>query len=396
MGSPLVIRDAPAAAVIGGGFIGAGARRGPAADRRRGRGAARLLARAGLGRGRPPGHPAGLSRPGRAAGRRPGGGRPHRLAQRRTTSSRPGGCWSRAVTWSARSRWRPPRRRPRPCARWPSSRPSQAAAVNYNIRYYPALPRDPRPDRRGGARAGPERHRVVRPGLAALPRRLQLAGRGGRPDEPPRRGRHRHALDGPGPVPGRPADPLGQRRPGHVPPPTAQAHRADRHLHRLGRPPASRQAREVEVTTDDHAAVLLRFDGGRPGRLPRLAGHRRPQEPPDDRDRGHRGVGLPGTASRPTGSGSARARGPNQLLRARSRPCSARPPPRWPTIPAATSRASRIRSSSSTSTSMAGSSKAGRPAGPPSFPTFADGDREVRLCEAIARSAADGRWASVE
>ena len=39
----------------------------------------------------------------------------------------------------------------------------------------------------------------------------------------------------------------------------------------------------------------------------------------------------------------------------------------------------------------------GRTAGrSPGFPTFADGDREVRLCEAIARSAADGRWASVE
>jgi predicted dehydrogenase len=31
----------------------------------------------------------------------------------------------------------------------------------------------------------------------------------------------------------------------------------------------------------------------------------------------------------------------------------------------------------------------------PPFPTFADGDREVRLCEAIARSAAQGRWADV-
>ncbi|HEV3166233.1 MAG TPA: Gfo/Idh/MocA family oxidoreductase [Isosphaeraceae bacterium] len=33
--------------------------------------------------------------------------------------------------------------------------------------------------------------------------------------------------------------------------------------------------------------------------------------------------------------------------------------------------------------------------GPP-FPTFADGDREVRLCEAIAASAAKGAWVDVE
>jgi predicted dehydrogenase len=31
----------------------------------------------------------------------------------------------------------------------------------------------------------------------------------------------------------------------------------------------------------------------------------------------------------------------------------------------------------------------------PSFPTFADGDHEVRLCEAIARSAATGEWVTV-
>jgi predicted dehydrogenase len=38
----------------------------------------------------------------------------------------------------------------------------------------------------------------------------------------------------------------------------------------------------------------------------------------------------------------------------------------------------------------------GRPAGrPPTFPTFHDGDQEVRICEAIARSAAEGRWVSV-
>ena len=33
--------------------------------------------------------------------------------------------------------------------------------------------------------------------------------------------------------------------------------------------------------------------------------------------------------------------------------------------------------------------------GTPNFPTFADGDREVRICEAIAKSAREKTWASV-
>jgi predicted dehydrogenase len=33
--------------------------------------------------------------------------------------------------------------------------------------------------------------------------------------------------------------------------------------------------------------------------------------------------------------------------------------------------------------------------GEPNFPTFADGDNEVRLCEAIALSASEGRWVSM-
>ena len=32
----------------------------------------------------------------------------------------------------------------------------------------------------------------------------------------------------------------------------------------------------------------------------------------------------------------------------------------------------------------------------PAYPTFADGDREVRLCEAIARSAREERWVEVD
>src|SRR5262249_8208709 len=38
---------------------------------------------------------------------------------------------------------------------------------------------------------------------------------------------------------------------------------------------------------------------------------------------------------------------------------------------------------------------AGDAAANPRHPTFADGDREVQLCEAIARSAREGRWVEV-
>jgi predicted dehydrogenase len=41
---------------------------------------------------------------------------------------------------------------------------------------------------------------------------------------------------------------------------------------------------------------------------------------------------------------------------------------------------------------IAGGQEAGRP---PTFPTFGDGDHEVRLCEAIARSAAEESWVVV-
>ena len=393
MGSPLVIRDA------------AGGRR----DRRRLHRPVHVEALRRIGV-----EVVGLlgSSPERAVGRGPSGwGSPGSIATStncwptsgwasstsprptRTTSSRPGGCWSRAATWSARSRWRPPRRRPRPCGRWPSRGRRRrrrsittSAIIRSAARSASGSPR--------GAGAGAQRHRVVRPGLAALSRRLQLAGRGRRPDEPPRRGRHRHALDGPGPVPDRRADPLRQRRPGHVPPPTAQADRADRHLHRLGR--AGRHAAGPGGRGHDRrprrGPPAVRR--GRPGRVPRLAGHRRPQEPADDRDRGHRGARPPGTASRPTGSGSARARGPNQVLA------------RDPALlgPAAAAMAhypgGHVEGFPDTFKQLYidvyGWIIEGRAAGrAPDFPTFADGDREVRLCEAIARSAADGRWVSV-
>ena len=62
------------------------------------------------------------------------------------------------------------------------------------------------------------------------------------------------------------ADPCRLRRSGHVSSPPIQAARADRHLRRPERDaPVVRRPQEVEITTDDHAAVLLRFEGGARG-----------------------------------------------------------------------------------------------------------------------------------
>ena len=136
MGSPLVIPDAPGAAIIGGGFIGPGARRGAAADRRRGRRAARVFARTRLRRGPPAGDPSRLPRPRRAPGRRARGRRPHRLAEFAALragspvleSGRHVVCEKPLASTSEETA---------ALRALAESRPAQAAAVNYNIRYYP-------------------------------------------------------------------------------------------------------------------------------------------------------------------------------------------------------------------------------------------------------------------
>ena len=189
---------------------------------------------------------------------------------------------------------------------------------------------------------------------------------------------------------------VGQCRPGHVPPPPAQAHRADRDVHRLGG--AARPAAVPgggRSSTDDHAAVLLRFDSGvrgafhvsqvTAGRKNRLTIEIAATE----------ASAVRGTASRPTGSGSARARGPNQVLQ--------RDPALLGPAAAAISPLSRRARRGLPRHVQAtlyrhlwlDRRKAGRPAGPPSSRPSPTATSEVRLCEAIARSAADGRWVSV-
>ena len=193
-----------------------------------------------------------------------------------------------------RNHWRRRGARRRACGRWPASRPAQAAAVNYNIRYYP-LCHEIR-ERIADGKLGrvlsvtgsyvqdwllyPEDYnwRVEADGRTNL-RAVADIGT--------------HWMDLAQFLIGAPirspcAD-LATFHPRRIKPvgPTdtfgGSSATADRP-----------RAKEVEVATEDHAAVLLKFEGGARGRFPRFAGHSGPQEPSDDRDRRHRRGGLLG------------------------------------------------------------------------------------------------------
>lgn len=153
-----------------------------------------------------------------------------------------------------------------------------------------------------------------------------------------------------------------------------------------------RETREIEITTEDHAAVLLRFESGirgafhvsqvTAGRKNRLTFEIAGTEGSlawDSESPDHLWIGS--------------RRRPNQVLS------------RDPALlgPAAAAMAhypgGHVEGFPDTFKQLFVDVYTwiveGQPAGrTPAFPTFADGDREVRLCEAIARSAADGRWAS--
>ena len=73
-------------------------------------------------------------------------------------------------------------------------------------------------------------------------------------------------------------------------------------------------ANAVEISTDDHAAVLLRFDGGARGVISRFPGHRGPQEPSDDRDRGAPSGAAFWDSESPNRLWLGSRDGPNQVL----------------------------------------------------------------------------------
>ena len=156
-----------------------------------------------------------------------------------------------------------------------------------------------------------------------------------------------------------------------------------------GRP----EAREVEVATDDHAAVLLRFESGIRGvyHVSQVTAGRKNRLT----------IEIAGTegsfawdSESPDRLWIGSRRGPNQLL--------ARDPALL--VPAAAAMAhypgGHVEGFPDTFKQLYvdiyGWIVEGRAAGrSPGFPTFADGDAEARICEAVARSAADGRWASI-
>ena len=262
MGSPLVIADAPGAAIIGGGFIG------PVhveALRRIGVEVVGLLGSSPerLGRGPPAGDPSRLPRPRRGPGRRARGRRPRRLAQfepLRAGSPDPRIGPARRLREAAGQHVG----RDRGPAALAESRPDQAAAVNYNIRYYPLC-------------------REVRERIAAgaLGRVLSVTGSYVQdwllyPDD------YNWRVEADGRTNLRAVADIGthwmdlaQYLVG-VPIRSVNADLATFHPRRKkptgptetftgsagGGTSGPQQSREVDVITDDHAAVLLRFDSG--------------------------------------------------------------------------------------------------------------------------------------
>jgi predicted dehydrogenase len=160
-----------------------------------------------------------------------------------------------------------------------------------------------------------------------------------------------------------------------------------------GAPVGSPHVQSVEVTTDDHAAVLLRFDGGARGafHVSQVTAGRKNRLT----------IEIAATegavcwdSESPNRLWIGSRRGPNQVLE------------RDPAL---------LNPAAAVISDYPGGHAEGFPdtfkqlylnvygwiiadaagRGTPQFPTFADGDHEVRLCEAIAQSAATEMWAPV-
>jgi predicted dehydrogenase len=158
-------------------------------------------------------------------------------------------------------------------------------------------------------------------------------------------------------------------------------------------PPSSPVAEFVEIRTDDHAAVLLRFDGGARGAFhvsQVTAGRKNRLTIEIAATEG--AISWDSESPNRLWMGSRQA--PNQILE--------RDPALMGQAAAAISDYPGGHAEGFPDTfkqlylDVYRWIKSGRNAGsPPEFPSFADGDREVRLCEAIGRSALDGRWIEI-
>jgi predicted dehydrogenase len=155
----------------------------------------------------------------------------------------------------------------------------------------------------------------------------------------------------------------------------------------------SRPVREVEITTDDHGAVLLRFDAGARGAFhvsQVTAGRKNRLTIEIAATEG----AVAWDSESPNRLWIGSRRGPNQILE--------RDPALLGASAAAISDYPGGHAEGFPDTfkqlyaDVYGWIAEGRSAGrSPTFPTFADGDDELRLCEAIARSAGEERWVSV-
>jgi predicted dehydrogenase len=273
------------------------------------------------------------------------------------------------------------------------ARPSQAAAVNYNIRYYP-LCRE-------------MRERIT---SGALGRVLSVAGSYVQdwllyPDD------YNWRVEPDGHTNLRAVADIGT----HwmdlaqyliaAPIRTVSADLATFHLRRFkpagpsdtfsgSNPPRGpRSVREIDIATDDHAAVLLRFDGGERGAFhvsQVTAGRKNRLTIEIAASEGS----ISWDSESPNQLWIGSRKGPNQLLE--------RDPALLGESAAALCHYPGGHSEGFPDTfkhlfcDIYGWIAAGRQnRQPPVFPTLADGDREVRLCETIAQSAATGAWATV-
>jgi predicted dehydrogenase len=160
-----------------------------------------------------------------------------------------------------------------------------------------------------------------------------------------------------------------------------------------GEPTGSRAASEVEVTTDDHGAVLLRWGGGARGlfHVSQVTAGRK-NRLTIEIAAAHGALSWDSDSPNRLWIGSRN--GPNQVLE--------RDPALLGPAAAALSHYPGGHAEGFPDTfkqlylDVYGWIVAGREAGrPPTFPSFADGATEVRLCEAIAKSAATERWVAV-